>query len=508
MRYFKIFVLFLAPIITKAQFKEVTENILFNDISVPKIEITISTDDLNYLLDSQNASSDLEFPATFKYSSDLFTAIEGNVGFRLRGNTSRNAAKKSYKVAFNSFEKGRDLEGLEKLNLNGEHNDPTIIRSKLCWDILNSLNVPSSRCNHLELYINGDYFGLYANVEHVDEEFVKSRFENNDGNLFKCLWPADLKYKGDSPDSYKFESGGRKAYELTTNEAADDYSGLANFIKVLNQTTNTNFEEEISKVFDVTSYLKALAVEVLVAHWDNYGINQNNFYLYENPDDGKFYYIPYDLDNTLGVDWFDVDWAEWNIYEWFRDDRPLTKRIMEVDRFRAQFSQIIYGLLSNQFSPQILKPRIDQLKAMIQDAAERDEYRTYDYQFTIENFNSSFENRLDQFQVRYGLKEYIDERHKTALEQLDDITLSNVSFSKDILVYPNPAFKTINLTLPVEYHLSDVTIYSLDGKLVFSQHYQVNQIKIEPELLNGMYLLKINPGSYGETSVRKIFISE
>ena len=56
------------------------------------------------------------------------------VGFRLRGNTSRYAQKKSFKVSMNTFSNLKFL-GLEKLNLNGEHNDPSIIRSKLCWDI-------------------------------------------------------------------------------------------------------------------------------------------------------------------------------------------------------------------------------------------------------------------------------------------------------------------------------------------------------------------------------------
>ena len=47
-----------------------------------------------------------------------------NVGFRLRGNTSRTAGKKSFKVSINSFVAGRKWNQLEKLNLNGEHNDP------------------------------------------------------------------------------------------------------------------------------------------------------------------------------------------------------------------------------------------------------------------------------------------------------------------------------------------------------------------------------------------------
>ena len=74
-----------------------------------------------------------------KFSKLLFTDAAGSsavsdVGFRLRGNTSRTAAKKSFKVSFNSFNKKQTFYGLQKMNLNGEHNDASIARSKLFWE--------------------------------------------------------------------------------------------------------------------------------------------------------------------------------------------------------------------------------------------------------------------------------------------------------------------------------------------------------------------------------------
>ena len=34
--------------------------------------------------------------------------------------------------------------------------------------------------------------------------------------------------------------------------------------------------------------------------WDDYWFNKNNFYFYFDSN-GKFYFIPYDYDNTLGT---------------------------------------------------------------------------------------------------------------------------------------------------------------------------------------------------------------
>ncbi|MBL0099981.1 MAG: CotH kinase family protein [Saprospiraceae bacterium] len=53
----------------------------------------------------------------------------------MRGNTSRVSAKKSFKIKFNHFGSGK-FYGLSDLNLNGEHNDPSIVRSKLSWDMM------------------------------------------------------------------------------------------------------------------------------------------------------------------------------------------------------------------------------------------------------------------------------------------------------------------------------------------------------------------------------------
>jgi len=201
-------------------------NPVFDDSALPDIHIQIDSDSLSSILDPANAQSDHEYPARFVFNSGTISDTMGNIGFRLRGNTSRTAKKKSFKISFNSFQKGRKYHGLEKLNINGEHNDPSIIRSKLSWDIFAELGIQASRANHVKLYINGRYYGLYINVEHIDENFVKNRFGTNDGNLYKCLWPADLTYLGTNPDAYKFTSGDRRTYELKTNGA-----GLLNILK-------------------------------------------------------------------------------------------------------------------------------------------------------------------------------------------------------------------------------------------------------------------------------------
>jgi len=489
-------ILFLGVNYCYAQYHSPSESSIYSDIDLPRIDITLDQDDLDFILAPENRESDEEFPAKFTYRSNLRNDSEENIGFRLRGNTSRASGKQSFKVSFNSFKKGRDLDGFEKLNLNGSSNDPSITRTKIAWDLMNERGVISPRANLVELYVNEEYRGVYTNVEHIDEEFIEERFGNKNGNLFKCLYPADLNYKGTNPNLYKEEFFGRQAYELKTNEELDDYTGLAIFIQILNRSSTSEFQKNILEVFDVYSYLKALALETLIGHWDNYGINQNNFYLYENLEgDGRFYYIPFDLDNTLGVDFFDVDWADRDIYKWYsdRDDRPLTQKILSVPIFREEYTRIVDDLLKTQFNPSILNARIDELKSQIQNAAERDVYRTFDYGFTIDDFNNSYDVALDDHNhVRYGLKEFISRRYEQALLQIDEVVFLNADKkSIGVNISPNPVNDKINLEVPNLQSDYMVSIYSLDGILLERLTHQTKSLSMTHSLKTGVYLLLV-----------------
>ena len=383
---------------------------IFRDDVVGRVDILINPDTLQWIY--ENVESNLEWHATFIFDNGTIHDTIENIGFRLRGNTSRQSAKKSFKVSFNTFESGRKYHGIEKMNLNGEHNDPTVARSKVSWDLCRQAGIPASRSNYVQLYINNDYFGLYINVEHIDEEFVDKRYGNQDGNLYKCLWPADLNYLGSDPEQYK---GG--AYTLKTNVEADDYSDISNFIGVLNNTPIDELECELEKIFNVQDYLKIMAMDVFTANWDGYIFNKNNFYLYHNTETGKFEYIPYDLDNTYGIDWFGIDWATRDIYNWENDYRPLYERLLEIQKYRDWYSWYFTQIME-LMNPDTYFTRINQIRDQIYPYIQNDDFYTYDYGFTPQDFLDSYETGLGAH-VPYGLKEYITARYNSANSQLD-----------------------------------------------------------------------------------------
>ncbi|MBE0655099.1 MAG: CotH kinase family protein, partial [Bacteroidales bacterium] len=422
---FAIFSLLFAPcLLAQANFPE--NGPLYIDTVVPRIDITINPDTLDWIY--AHVDSDIEFHARFIFDNGTIRDTIDPVGFRLRGNTSRYSKKKSFKVSFNTFTDGGKYYGVEKLNLNGEHNDPTIMRSKVMWDILRAWDIPAPRSNHVQVYINGDYYGLYINVEHVDEEFVLNRFGNNDGNLYKCLYPADLAYLGTDPDSYKILSGDTRVYELKTNEETDDYTDLATFIDVLNHSPNEDLVCRMDALFNTYDYLKIIAADIFCGNWDGYIFNKNNFYLYNNSANGKMEYIPYDVDNSFGIDWFNVDWTTRNIYTWQMDgneQRPLYTRMMNYPELRNQFSHYVKRLINNVIDMDSLIASIEIRKNMIAPYVVNDPYYPLDYGYTYADFLRSYTEATGAH-VKQGLYPYLIARKTSMNAQVENFDMMPV----------------------------------------------------------------------------------
>ena len=446
---------------------------IFSDASLPEIHISIDSTHLSNIL--ENVHSDEEYPAEFIFLRNNIADTVSNIGFRIRGNTSRNSQKKSFKISFDTFVDGREYYGLDKLNINGEHNDPSIIRSKLSWDIFKVMNVPSPRSNHVKLYINQEYYGLYINVEHIDNEFVEDRFGSDTGNLYKALYPADLTYLGDDPENYKAMSGGRSIYELKTNEHLNDYSDLASFIIFMHKSSDSEFKAKIRDYINVDGVLRVLAVDILTGMWDNYTFNKNNFYLYNNPITSRFEFIPYDYDNTFGIDWFGISWDTRDINNWgTNESRPLIDRLLHIPEYQNRFNYYVEKLLDEYFNSSSIDADINRLKAMIQEAAEQDIYRTLDYGYTIDDFNNSYDSALDGH-VKNGVKEYVINRHNSARTQLLNVDIAPVILRSDTkLSYSNEGAYVI-----ITAHAFD------DGDLTMIAHIEHSEQRVVEMLDNG-----------------------
>lgn len=383
------------------------------------VYITLEPAAYDALFHPDSVWSNFEHSATFVYVAEGIADTLYEVGFRLRGNTSRTSAKKSFKVSFDTYDEDGQWRGLDKMNLNGEHNDVSMMRARFVHTFFNESGVASSRANHVRLYLNGVYRGLYTNVEHIDGEWLEKRLPHAHGNLWKCTYPANLLYNGPDGADYMYAPPWTTTpvYELKTNEAENDYDGLAGFIDVLNNTPIADLPCALEDRFDVNRYLRTAAAEVLAGHWDNYIGNQNNFYLYRRTPDGRLTYLPYDLDNTLGVEW-GGDWVVRDVYNYTTENRPLYTRLMQVPLYRALYTWHLRDLITSTFDADAFETRGADWQIATADAAAEDAYYPQDYGFDYEDFTASLLENYGQH-VPYGIVPYVGGRSGTALLQMD-----------------------------------------------------------------------------------------
>ena len=388
-------------------------NEAFLQDEVASISITIDPDSL--LAMYNNLGNSHEFPAAMVYTfSSGFSAYSG-IGVRFRGNTSLNAQKKSFKINVDKYV-DQNFYGLSELNLIGNQNDPSLLRAKLCWDFFRDAGVPACRTSYIRVYVNETYMGVYLNVEQIDNRFADVRFDDGTGNLWKCLYGSDLNYQGSNPTLYTDD-----AYDLVENEFQNNYAELAQFINVLNNTPLSSLPCELEKVFNVHDYLKIMAADMLLGNWDNYIFNKNNFYLYHNEKTGKLEYIPYDLDNTLGIDWVNVDWAQRNLYTWTTSsNRPLFTRLLQIPAYRNEFSNYVNEFVATTFNANAIELQAQQIQNIIATAAIEDPLRPLDFGFTTDDFLNSI-NSAWGGQVSYGIVPFVQTRASQALQQLENL---------------------------------------------------------------------------------------
>ncbi len=416
---------------------------LYDDSRVASIYLVLPVDSLNYLIDHLENNRYLH--AQFVFDNGQVRDTVEDVGLRLRGNTSLSAQKKSFKISFNEFYSGREYQKVKKLNLNGQHNDPTMVREKLFYEVWEKAGMPDRRTAFVRLYINGEYRGLYTNIEEMDKTWLGRVFDDNDGNLYKCTWPADLVYHGPIQQVYKdiLNNPEERAYDLKTNELEDDYTHLIALMAALDKPVDASFPVQIRQILNVESVLKSFAIDVATGNWDDYFYNKNNYFLYDNPATGQFDFVTYDTDNTFGVDWLGKDWAKRNCFAWTPSgqSRPLATKLLAVPAFKAQYVRYLDTLTRFITNPGIIFPRIDALESQITSAALADVYRSLDYGYTFADFQNGFDQTIDGH-TPYGIKPFLGLRCDSIRSQIAGVlskTLAPDAEHIDFQIYPNPA---------------------------------------------------------------------
>jgi len=253
--------------------------------TIQTIEIQFTQTNWDYILDTAKAGSD-------SYTMAQWVRINGvqfdSVGVKYKGNSSYNAnnIKNPFHIELDHFIQ-QDYLGYKDVKLSNGWRDPSFVREALTYSILqNYMHAP--RANFAQVYVNGQYNGLYTNVEAITKTFVESHFFSKDHTFIEADdGGCGLVYIGADSTLY-----------ATPYTLKSDY-GLANLMHLCDSLDNNI--NGIENILDVDRSLWMLAITNSLVILDSYiGSARHNYYLYEDHN-GRFNPIVWDLNNAFGT---------------------------------------------------------------------------------------------------------------------------------------------------------------------------------------------------------------
>ena len=261
---------------------------VFDENALPRFDITLS----KTCLSSLESTPEQYCPGELRYRDHKNDDLSfKQVGVRLKGSASYQplSEKPSFKLKMDEFI-DQKLNGLRRITLNAMNQDPSMLREVLGYRFYRQAIGVAPYCNHAEIYLNGDFYGLYANVQTLDDEFVQSQFTTEVGNLYDVtnhtfgdVVPSDI-----------------NDFELETNRSANDTSDLVTLVEAADQPVST-FYHDVGQFLDWKEVLANGAAQAIIADWDGYFGGTNNYKLYHERSRDKFIMLPWGIDETFGV---------------------------------------------------------------------------------------------------------------------------------------------------------------------------------------------------------------
>jgi len=246
--------------------------------------------------------------------------LESYVGIQYRGGWSQFYPKKSMEIEFWTDTTGTEtvdysLLGLtsdDDWNLNAMYNEPLRVRTMTnneLWRKINTLHYQSQepdaingvRMKYVELFLNGQYRGVYSLGEKVNRKQLKLKKFNGSirGELYKATeWGGAVTYTAVTPfnNDTLFWDG----FEYKHPEELTDWTNLYNFVDfVVNAPVDIfylNYQNYVNKqsAVDYFIFLNLMRAE------DNTG---KNIFVAKYKANDPYFFVPWDLDGTFGIRW-------------------------------------------------------------------------------------------------------------------------------------------------------------------------------------------------------------
>lgn len=299
------------------------ENLLFDTSKVHTINIQID----NWDEFIKNADAKKYYNCNVTIDGETFEniAIRTKGGSSLEDVSAAKGTRYSFKLEFDHNDKGVTYHGLDKLNLNNMIYDTTYMKDFITYQMMSKMDVATPLTSYSYITVNDSDFGLYLNIEGIEDSFMKRNYGTTFGKLYK---PENSGGDEELEDDFNFEKidwnalSDEEIMAMAEDEATDatclkyiddkissyseifdtaktkltkaDKKRLIQSLKILNSGKN------VSSAVDTESVIKYFVIHNFVSNDDGYTSSSvHNYYLYEK--DGKMSMIPWDYNLAYGT---------------------------------------------------------------------------------------------------------------------------------------------------------------------------------------------------------------
>ncbi|WP_423999983.1 CotH kinase family protein [Maribacter sp. IgM3_T14_3] len=391
---------------------------VFEDNAVKRLDIVITEERWDSMLDNMTSlygsfggssqgggpvgTTSTDEDPIFVPAEVFYEGIEWyRVGVRFKGNSSLQSTwqagnlKLSFKLDFDEYEDdypqidNQRFYGFKKLSLKNNFDDKSMLREKVAADVFRSAGLAVSNTAFYTVYVDhGDgpiYFGLYTLVEEVDDTVIDEQFSDDDGNL----------YKPDG-DAATFAAGtyDEDEYVKKTNEDDADFTDVESLLNILHDASRTTdaaaWRTNLDATLDTDVFLKYLATNTVIQNWDTYGRMSHNYYLYNNPDNSKLTWIPWDNNEALQAGKqqgsAELDFSNITASQW-----PLISYLYNDDVYQAKYDAYVQEVIEGPFNEATVQALYATYSALVEPYAtsEIDGY-------TFLNSSTDFQNAVNE----------------------------------------------------------------------------------------------------------------
>ena len=350
-----------------ATHSSIAKELLLNDIfptdRVINVQITVSQRDWDTIrYQGRDFMTALGASRQFKPMKRPYTYVEASVsidgvvfpkvGLRKKGFIgSLSHTRPSLKVKLNHVDKKGGIEGLTNLTLNNNKQDTSLMSQFMGYALFNAIGSPAPRCAYAKVTVNGENLGIYSHVETVRKPLLKRAFGNSKGPL----------YEGTVVDFYE---DWENSFE---HKRGDDTQGRAQINALIDLLADPKVTEaDIGELVDLDSFYRFWATEGLVGFWDGYSGNKNNFFVYLNPEDNKFYFIPWGMDSIF---------TKMSKLEFMNDRRApisvktqglIAYKLYQLESGRKRYAEALTEILDKHWNTSELLAALDRIAIMVE----------------------------------------------------------------------------------------------------------------------------------------------